>query len=263
MTIQTTAWITCDNSQPIVNVSSVTFSARLLSSNGSPLAGKSLTIAHYGVGGTGPYYDLTANTNSSGYIYFTQSAYTSTGMRTYYSYFNGGGGYNFSTSDPLYIYVVLPQSGIYLSVDNTAPTINQQITFNCTLHDVNQHGLSGKSITFYYIFNQVLYTGSTLTTNSYGQVTLNVTFTTTGVRQYYAHFAGDSYYQGSYSSTITITVSGSSGPQPISSAESANLAAIIENASGQSLTVGEIITLAATIESDITVVYIDEIGTLI
>jgi len=96
-----------------------------------------------------------------------------------------------------------------IDVSNTAPRLNEPVTFTAWLSPnyVMAPGLVNKPATIYHTFNGVRYDDViNKLTDSNGQATVAVSFTSTGVRTYYATFAGDSQYAGSTSDVVTVTV---------------------------------------------------------
>jgi hypothetical protein len=92
-----------------------------------------------------------------------------------------------------------------ITTSDKYPTVGQSVTFTATLK-AGTKSLSGKPITIYHYVNGVRYTDTTKTTNSAGQIKLTRHFTSSGIRTYYAKFAGDARYKGSTSSVLKITV---------------------------------------------------------
>ena len=88
-----------------------------------------------------------------------------------------------------------------LTASNTAPTVNQSVTFKATLTPVGGTPIP-EPVTIYHYLNGVRYNDIT----AYSTLTFATKWTTPGVRTYYASFAGDSAYQASTSSVVTINV---------------------------------------------------------
>ena len=199
----TTLTLTASTTTPTVN-QSVTFTATL-SSGGTALSGKSVTIYHYL--NNVRYNDTTGTTNANGQITLTTS-FGSAGTRTYYATFAGDSSYQASTSSVVTVNVnaiAKLQTSVTLTASNATPTVNQSVTFTATLSSGGT-ALSGKSVTIYHYLNNVRYNDTTGTTNANGQITLTTSFGSAGTRTYYATFAGDSSYQASTSSVVTVNV---------------------------------------------------------
>ena len=178
---------------------SVTFTATLKSGT-TPLSGKSVTIYHYLNGAK--YTDITTKTNANGQITLTQT-FGSKGVRTYYAKFAGDSTYPASTSRVVTINV--GKTTTTLTASDTTPAVKQQVTFTATLKS-GTTPLASQSVTIYHYVNGVRYTDVTKTTNAAGQITFAQTFSSKGVRTYYATYAGVTRYMGSTSSVLTITV---------------------------------------------------------
>ena len=88
-----------------------------------------------------------------------------------------------------------------LTASNTAPAVNQSVTFTATLTPVGGSPIP-EPVTIYHYLNGVRYNDIT----AYSTLTFATNWTTPGVRTYYASFAGDSAYQASTSSAVTINV---------------------------------------------------------
>jgi hypothetical protein len=101
---------------------------------------------------------------------------------------------------------LIPTS-IALNVSNTAPALNEPVTFTATLTDSVTHApLANKPVTIYHTFKNVRYVDAVnKLTDANGQVTFAVSFSSVGARIYYATFAGDSRYAGSTSSPLEVT----------------------------------------------------------
>jgi thiol-disulfide isomerase/thioredoxin len=185
--------------------SPVTFTATLTSGT-TALSGQSVTIYHYF---NGVKYSDTTETTTNGQITLTQS-FSSPGQRTYYATFAGDSTLQTSTSGVTTINVNA-QTRVILTAPTTTPTVGQSVTFTATLSWLNPTtnqwtSVSGKSVTIYHNFNGVKYTDTTKTTDSNGQITLTQSYSSTGQRTYYATFAGDSWYNVSTSSAMTLNV---------------------------------------------------------
>jgi len=107
-----------------------------------------------------------------------------------------------AASTPL---TVTASSGLSLTASTTAPTVKQSVTFTATLKS-GSTALSSKSVTIYHYLNGVRYNDATKTTNANGQISVTTSFGSAGKRTYYATFAGDSSYQASTSTVVTVTV---------------------------------------------------------
>ena len=99
----------------------------------------------------------------------------------------------------------LTATALTLTASNTTPAVNQPVTFNATLSN-GTTPLPGENVTVYHLLNNVRYNDTTNTTNSTGQITVTTSFGSPGTRTYYATFAGDSSYQNSTSSVVTVNV---------------------------------------------------------
>jgi C1A family cysteine protease len=195
--------LTASTTTPAVN-QSVTFNATLTSS-GAALPSESVTIYHYL--NNVRYNDTTNTTNTTGQITVTTS-FGSPGQRTYYATFAGDSSYQATTSTVVTVNVTnvtKMQTTITLTASNSTPAVNQQVTFNATLSN-GTTPLSGENVTIYHYLNNVRYNDTTNTTNATGQITLTTSFGSPGQRTYYATFAGDSSYQATTSTVVTIIV---------------------------------------------------------
>ena len=92
-----------------------------------------------------------------------------------------------------------------LSASNTAPAVNQSVTFTAALTSGGT-ALSGENVTIYHYLNGVRYSDITKTTNATGKFTFATKWTTPGTRTYYAVFFSDGPYQSMTSSAVTINV---------------------------------------------------------
>jgi len=88
---------------------------------------------------------------------------------------------------------------ITLTASNTAPIVNQSVTFKATLTSGGKP--ISERITVYHYLNGKRYTDKT----GYTTLTFATKFTTPGVRLYYATFAGNGAYKASTSSKVTVT----------------------------------------------------------
>jgi len=106
--------------------------------------------------------------------------------------------------------------------------------------------LSGKSVTIYHYFNNMLYNDTTNATNSDGQIAFNQTFSSAGPRYFYATFAGDDIYGASTSAVVNVNVSSSQGSSQSSSQGSSQSSS---QGSSQAITnssVAQTVTLSAS-----------------
>jgi len=167
-------------------------------------SGKAINVWHTFEGVR--YDDATTKTDANGKFTFTQS-FSSAAARPYYATFPGDSSYLTSTSNLVTIDV---HSGdqpttLTLSPSTTTPNVGQPVTFIATLTSGGAP-VSSKSVTIYHYLNNVRYTDTTKTTDANGQMTLTQSFSSAAARPYYATFAGDSTYQSSTSSVVTINV---------------------------------------------------------
>jgi hypothetical protein len=88
-----------------------------------------------------------------------------------------------------------------LVVDNANPAVNQEVTFTATLTPFGGTPIP-KLVTIYHYLNGVRYDDDTW----YSTLTYPKQFASPGIYTCYASFAGDSSYQASTSSAVTITV---------------------------------------------------------
>lgn len=96
-------------------------------------------------------------------------------------------------------------TNVTLAVNNSAPTVDQPITFTATLTN-GSTPLSSKTVTIYHYFNSTRYDDIDLTTNATGQVQCFIYFSTAGQRTYYAVFAGDSSDGVATSNAVVVDV---------------------------------------------------------
>ncbi len=157
------------------------------------LSGKPVTIYHYF---KGVRYDDVVNklTDGTGQVSVTVP-FTSAGERTYYASFAGDAAYCNSTSLKVSVKVGIPTS-LLLQASPRSSVINQQVTFTAYLTRPDTHAaIQNKPVTIYHYFRGVRYDDVVnKLTDGTGQVSVTVPFTSTGVREYYASFAGDSQY---------------------------------------------------------------------
>jgi hypothetical protein len=196
---QTQLSLTASTTTPTVGTS-VTFTATLKSGT-TPVSSKLVTIYHYENGGI--VYDGTPTTDGNGQATLATS-WSTTGQRTYYAIFEGDTAYKTSTSNAVNINV--GQTQLSLTASTTTPTVGTSVTFTATLKS-GTTPVSSKLVTIYHFENgNIIYDG-TPTTDGNGQVTLATSWSTTGQRTYYAIFEGDTAYQTSTSSAVTVNVS--------------------------------------------------------
>jgi len=226
----TTLSLSTNNATPTVN-QKVTFTATL--KNGTkPLSSKPVSIYHYLNGVR--YTDTTKTTTANGQITFTQS-FSSGGLRSYYATFLGDKNHKTSTSRAVNVNVGTPTT-LNLIATPTAPPAGKPVTFTATLKS-GTTPLSGKSVTIYHYDKGVKYTDTTKTTNAYGKITFTQTFGSTGQRQYYATFVGDSSHASSTSSIVNVNVGSTQ---------------IARSPSTTSPTAGKPVTFAVTLKSGTT-----------
>jgi|GEM_PF-196595 len=185
--------LSASNTSPAVSQSD-TFTATLKDAT-TPIS-EPVTIYHYLSGVR--YNDTT------GYSTLTfATKWTSPGARTYYASFAGDSAYAASTSSAVTINVkaqTKPQTSLTLSASNTSPAVSQSDTFTATLKDATTP--ISEPVTIYHYLNGVRYNDTT----GYSTLTFATKWTTPGTRTYYASFAGDSSYQASTSSAVTVNV---------------------------------------------------------
>lgn len=97
-----------------------------------------------------------------------------------------------------------PTSMTLTAVPTDVPSVGQTIDLIATLYSGGSP-LAGKSVRLSHWFNGVQYVDATQTTNGSGQISYYISFGSTGIREFYADFYGDSGYQAS-ESTYYITV---------------------------------------------------------
>ena len=136
-----------------------------------------------------------------------------------------------------------PPTNLTLSVNNSTPTVNQKVTFTATLSS-DGTPLSGQNVTIYHYLNGARYNDTTTATNQSGQIAFITSFNSSGQRTYYAAFAGDSSYQTSTSSVVTVTAV---DPTPTPRATQLSLSADNSTpAANQSFTVSGTLTTNGT-----------------
>ena len=109
-----------------------------------------------------------------------------------------------ATSNTVTVNVTKAATTLTLTASNSTPVVNQPVTFNATLSN-GTTPLSGKNVTIYHLLNGIRYNDTTNVTVG-GQITLTTSWSPAGTRSYYATFAGDSSYQNSTSSVVTVNV---------------------------------------------------------
>jgi hypothetical protein len=89
---------------------------------------------------------------------------------------------------------------IGVTSDKRCVGVNKPVTFTVTLKDGNTP--IPREVTFYHTLNGVRYNDKT----AFSTLTVPVSFTSPGIRYYYASFAGDENYLGSTSAVLPICV---------------------------------------------------------
>jgi hypothetical protein len=203
---QTTTTLTASNTAPGVN-EQVTFWARLTTTNGVALENMPITIYHYF---NNIRYDDVVNklTDSSGQVSIDVT-FKSAGVRDYYATFAGGidstSAYDSSSGTIQVTVSTLPSTQIYVQAPTVVVPVNTPLTITARLDSYNQVGLPNKPVTIYHYFNGVRYDDvKNKLTDGNGKVAVSVTFGSTGVREYYASFAGDTNYGKSTSQKMTV-----------------------------------------------------------
>ncbi|MGA9078882.1 MAG: lectin like domain-containing protein, partial [Halobacteriota archaeon] len=144
--------------------------------------------------------NVTTNlTNTTGGYQFSNNE-SAAGTYYYRTAYDGN-----ATSNTVTVNVTKMPTTLTLAASTTTPTVNQPVTFNATLSNATTP-LSGENVTIYHYLNNVRYNDTTNVTNSTGQITVTTNFGSPGTRTYYATFAGDSSYQASTSSVVTVNV---------------------------------------------------------
>ncbi|MEI7827576.1 MAG: Ig-like domain-containing protein [Euryarchaeota archaeon] len=106
-------------------------------------------------------------------------------------------------------------TALTLKPSTTTPAVGKSVTFTATLKSGTTL-LSSKPVTIYHYLNGVRYTDTTKSTDAYGRIKLIQTFGSTGIRTYYAKFAGDSKNLASTSSAVVVTVKAGSSQLTLS-----------------------------------------------
>ena len=151
------------------------------------------------------WYNVTTNvTNATGGYQFSNNE-SAAGTYYYRTAYDENATYTTATSNVVNVTVTKMPTALTLTASNTTPAVSQPVTFNATLSN-GTTPLPGENVTVYHLLNNVRYNDTTNTTNSTGQITVTTSFGSPGTRTYYATFAGDSSYQNSTSSVVTINV---------------------------------------------------------
>ncbi|MGA9079166.1 MAG: Ig-like domain-containing protein, partial [Halobacteriota archaeon] len=143
-------------------------------------------------------------TNGTGGYAFSRNE-SAAGTYYYRTAYDENATYTTATSNVVNVTVTKMPTALTLTASNTTPAVSQPVTFNATLSN-GTTPLPGENVTVYHLLNNVRYNDTTNTTNSTGQITVTTSFGSPGTRTYYATFAGDSSYQNSTSSVVTINV---------------------------------------------------------
>jgi hypothetical protein len=110
-----------------------------------------------------------------------------------------------NSNDGVILKPSIQSTTLTITATNATPTVGQPVTFTATLKS-GTTPLSSKPVTIYHYLRNVRSNDTTKTTNANGQITFTQSFGSAAQRPYYATFAGDSSYQTSTSSVITIDV---------------------------------------------------------
>jgi hypothetical protein len=197
----TTTTITTSNAKPAVS-QSFTLSGTL-NSGTTPLSGRTITLGrtdpsgHWSSAGT-------TTTATNGTYTFTRSE-SAQGVYWYQAVFAGDTTYGPSNASVSLTVGTLTPTTTTITATTTTPTVGQPVTFTATLKS-GTTPLSNKPVTIYHYLRNVRSNDTTKTTNANGQITFTQSFGSAAQRPYYATFAGDSSYQTSTSSVITIDV---------------------------------------------------------
>jgi hypothetical protein len=197
----TTLTITTSNTKPAVS-QSFTLSGTL-NSGTTPLSGRTITLGrtdpsgHWSSAGT-------TTTATNGTYTFTRSE-SAQGVYWYQAVFAGDTTYGPSNASVSLTVGTLTPTTTTITATTTTPTVGQPVTFTATLKS-GTTPLSNKPVTIYHYLRNVRSNDTTKTTNANGQITFTQSFGSAAQRPYYATFAGDSSYQTSTSSVITIDV---------------------------------------------------------
>ncbi len=155
----------------------------------------------------GVRYEDGTHSTINGVYGFTQ-AFNPSGQRVYHAEFAGDSQYAASSGTVTVNVRTTPIIGTNtaLTSTTTTPTVNQQVTFTARLVTSGTATPSGKPVTIYHYLNGVRYNDLTAITNADGKISVTQSFGSTGVRSYYATYAGDSTYTPSTSSVVSIYV---------------------------------------------------------
>jgi hypothetical protein len=200
----TTITLTTNNTTPAVN-QSFTLSGTLTAGT-TPLSGKPITLGRTDPSGNWNAANTTT-TSTNGTYTFTCSE-SAQGVYTYQAEFLGDTYAPANATVRLTVSLTvgtLTPTTITLTTNNTTPAVNQSFTLSGTL-TAGTTPLSGENVTIYHLLNGIRYNDTTNTTNATGQIALTTSGASTGTRTYSATFTGDTSYQNSTSSAVTITV---------------------------------------------------------
>jgi len=202
--IVTTTKITASNTNPAPN-EPVTFTVTLKA--GSTGLSKPVKIWHTLNGVR--YADGTHNTVNGAYK-FTQ-AFGSKGQRVYHAEFASGSSY--AASAGTVTVNVGTKTTTTLTASKTNPIVLEKVTFTAQLKRFDTKAvLANRPVTIWHYFNGVRYDDiKNKLTDSSGKVAISQSFgspsfSSSGVRTYYATFAGDTSYAKSQSSAVKIYV---------------------------------------------------------
>jgi hypothetical protein len=134
---------------------------------------------------------------------------------TYYfrAYYTGTSTYLGSYSGDYYFGLGVtkggPPSSLTITADDTTPAINQVVNFTVTLTG-GGNPIVGDTVTIYHYIGTggTKYTDGSGVTDANGDFTIPASFTTAGLRTYYATFSGDDNFAGTTSAVLDITVTG-------------------------------------------------------
>jgi hypothetical protein len=94
---------------------------------------------------------------------------------------------------------------LILSTNNPNPDPGQQLTLTALLSDASGP-LSSKKLTIYHYLNGVRYNDYAASTDISGSITLQQTYVSLGMREYYAEFDGDEVYEPVTSNLVMVEV---------------------------------------------------------